>query len=96
VLIVTTADEHRVALAMLRVALGLTPGDVETILGGDPGWVIAYESGEAEAVGLYVWNGWVQCLAVGYCAKLHAAAAPEELHSIADSLLTLAAHKEAQ
>ena len=92
----TTADEHRVALAMLRVALGLTPGDVERVLGGDPGWVIAYESGEAAPVGLAEWSGWVQCLAVGYCAKLHAAAAPEELHSIADSLLTLAAHKEAQ
>ena len=78
-LIVSTADEHRVALAMLRVALGLSPDDVEGILGGEPGWVVAWESGHGAEVTLPRWRGGVQHLAVGYTARLHATAAPAML-----------------
>ena len=90
----TTADEHRVALAMLRIALGLTPGQVEQITGGPAGWVVPWESGEGADVSLEHWQGWVRTLAVAYTAKLHAEAEPGDLRDLAGSLVELAAKKE--
>ena len=93
-LIVSTADEHRVALAMLRIALGLSPGQVEELLGGEPGWVISWESGHGAEVTLERWRGWVQHLAVGYTARLHASATPAMLRQVSDTMGRLAERKE--
>jgi hypothetical protein len=90
VLIVQTADEHRLCLSMLRVAYSFSPEQVETILGGDPGWVVAWESGELAAVSLERWQSWVRFLAISYAAKLHAEADPADLMRVAETLFTLA------
>jgi len=93
VLIVTTADEHRVALAMLRIALGLTPEQVEQITGSEAGWVIGWEGGTGPHVSLEHWQSWVRTLAVAYTAKLHAEAEPAALRDLAASLVQLADKK---
>ena len=82
-----TTDEHRLCLAMLRGALGISSAECDDLLQRTSGWCEAWEAGLEPAIRLAEWQGHVAAIAHWYASGVIANAEPVVLEQMARLML---------